>query len=143
MRLHIGSLNDVLEAYNLLKAGTPIYIASSSTPSDEMRLLGAWTDEFGNVYFDYSAVYLDRQDALQVARANQQQCILALYPAKSGRGRVYLLRNTPSNRQVALRTCGGYTADKEWLITAVDSDRAPFKDYIDAIPVVVEFVPVE
>jgi hypothetical protein len=139
LKLNIGSAMGVLDAYNLLKSRVPIYIASSSTPNDTMQFRGAWRDDDGNIHFDYSGVFLDYDLALETARLYNQECILALYPSPSARGRLYLLPDTPLNRQIALETAGGYTADGKYLITAVSEDvPVPFSA-IDCLPVRVEF----
>jgi len=114
----MGTALRVLDAFRLLQRGVPVYIASA--PEDECAFLlkGAWRDDDGRVHYDRSTIYLQRQTALEVARAFQQQCILALVPFEDAEGAVYLLKDTPLNRTLALRYAGGYTADGEYLFTA-------------------------
>jgi hypothetical protein len=144
-RLIIGQPDiSVFEVFSLLKTGTAVYIASAPVPAEGMRLRGAWQDESGNTHFDYSGVFLSKEAALSVARAHNQQCILALMPSPYARGKVYLIQDTIANRTLALQKAGGYTADGEWLFTAVPEDHSPFTDdYTECLPVIVEFLPVQ
>jgi hypothetical protein len=115
----LGTALRVLDAFRLLQKGVPVYIASA--PEDEAAFLlkGAWRDEEGRIHFDRSTIYLQRSTALEVARAFRQECILALTPYTDAEDAVYLLKDTPLNRTIALRYAGGYTADGEYLLVAV------------------------
>jgi hypothetical protein len=74
-----------------------------------------------------------------------QQCILRLYPSYSAKSGVFLLQDTPFTRQVALEYAGGYTADGNWLLTAVENpDTLPLEEsYEEYLPVEIEFLPVK
>ena len=119
--LQLGTLG-VSDAVSVLLAGIPVYVASAVEPTDELKLRGGWVDDDGNLHYDWAGFYLCKDTALQVGRANAQQCILSLTPNAIGTGRVYLLKDTPRNRNIALKYCGGYTADGKCLITATNKD---------------------
>jgi hypothetical protein len=134
----------VLDGFRLLQAGIPLYIVSAPLDSRALPLEGGWTDDEGVVYLDASCITLNRETALRIGREYNQQCILRLYPCYDGKSEVYLLRDTPFSRQVALEVAGGYTADGEWLFTAIDANRSPFEDaYEDYLPADMEFIPVK
>jgi hypothetical protein len=136
----------VSETFETLKAGLPVYIASSPETTDEMRLRGAWRDTDGDIHYDWACAYLAKDTALQVGKAFQQQCILALTPNRKAKGRVYLMPDSIRNRVCALRYAGGYTADGFSLITAVvDAEPIPFEvlGEVQSIPCKVEFIPCE
>jgi hypothetical protein len=114
----MGTALRVLDAFRLLQKGVPVYVASA--PEDECAFLlkGAWKDDEGRIHYDRSTIYLQRRTALEVARAFRQECILALTPYADAEGAVYLLKDTPLNRSLALQYAGGYTADGEYLLVA-------------------------
>jgi hypothetical protein len=113
-----GTALRVLDAFRLLEKGVPVYVASASEDESAFPLKGAWKDDEGRIHYDRSTFYLQRRTALEVARAFQQQCILALTPRSEAEGTVYLLKDTPLNRTLALQYAGGYTADGEYLLVA-------------------------
>jgi len=134
-----------LDAIRLLEAGLPVYVVSAPKDTDALPLEGAWKDDEGRIHYDCSCVCINPETAYAIGRAYNQQCILRLYPCHSASGGVYLLKDTPFVRQVALDYAGGYTADGEWLFTAVQSDAdAPFDEaYEEYVPADIEFVPVK
>jgi hypothetical protein len=129
---------NVADAFRLLKTGVPIYIAPAPEATDEIRLREAWKDNNGDIHYDYSAVYLDKDTALQVARAFNQDSILALRLAKRGKGKAYLLRDTIHNRVMTLLHAGGYTADGNFLLTATDGFLPLVA--VDVAPVKIDFL---
>ena len=135
----------VLDAIRLLEAGLPVYVVSAPPETQALPLEGAWKDDEGRIHFDCSCVCIDAEKAHAIGRAYNQQCILRLYPCHDGQGGVYLLKDTPFARQVSLDYAGGYTADGEWLFTAVQNDAdAPFDEaYEEYVPADIEFVPVK
>ena len=142
MRL-LGYLS-ALDAISLLQAGIPVYIVSSPLETRALPLEGAWKDEEGRIHYDCSCICINPQTAYRIGKEYNQQCILRLYPAFDGKGEVYLLKDTPFARQVALEYAGGYTADGEYLFTAVDGDNSPFLEaYEEVIPVEIDFLPVK
>jgi hypothetical protein len=131
------------DAFRLLQAGLTVYVVSSPTDSCALPLEGAWVDGEGNTHYDCSAVVLNPETAHAIGRAYRQQCFIRITPCANGNSEVYLLRDSAFARQVALAYCGGYTADGDYLFTAVDGDRNPFEDgYTDWLCADVEFVPV-
>jgi hypothetical protein len=107
-------------------------------------LEGAWKDEEGRIHYDCSCICLSVEKAYEIGKAYNQQCILRLYPSYDAKGKVYLLKDTPFARQVALEYAGGYTADGEWLFTAIAGDTSPFEEaYEEVIPVEIDFPPVK
>jgi len=117
----------VLDAFTILRAGVPIYIASAPERSNTLPLRGGWKDEVGTVHYDRACVYLSEQKAMRVARAFGQQCILALAPNPNAKGRVYLLQDSVRNRVYALYRAGGFTADGDYLLVAVADGELPFE----------------
>ena len=118
---------NVVDAFRLLKAGVPIYIASAPEATGEIRLREAWKDDDGDIRYDYSAVYLAEEPALTVARAFNQPYILALTANPKAKAKAYLLPDTIRNRVYALRYAGGYISDGTYLMTAVEAGkRVPF-----------------
>ena len=138
--LQLGTLG-VLDAISVLTAGLSVYVASASEPSDELHLRGGWIDDDGNLHYDWAGFYLCKDTALQVGRANKQECILSITPNLTGSGRVYLLQDTLRNRNIALKYCGGYTADGKYLITATNKDIpiTLLNKVQDVIPVEIDF----
>jgi len=134
----------VLDGYRLLEAGIPLYIVSAPLESRALPLEGGWKDDDGVVYLDASCICINPETAHRIGREYNQKCILRLYPCYDGKSEVYLLRDTPFTRQVALQYAGGYTADGEWLFTAVDANHSPFTEAYEAcLPVDMEFLPVK
>jgi hypothetical protein len=140
----LGFLN-TSDAFTLLKAGLAVYIVSAPTETRAFPLDGAWMDAEGNLHTDCSCILLNIATAHALGKEYNQQCILALYPSPIAKGSVYLLKDIPLNREIALRFAGGYTADNEHLLVAFDDDsRCPFIDgYTEYLPVEVEFIPVK
>ena len=133
-----------IDAFRLLQAGLPVYVVSAPLESNALPLEGAWKDEEGKVHLDCSCICLSVEKAYEIGRLYNQECILRLYPSYASEGEVYLLRDTPFTRQVALEYAGGYTADGEWLFTAINGDNSPFLEaYEDVIPVDIDFLPVK
>jgi len=117
----------VSDAFAVLRAGVPIYIASAPEASGVLPLRGAWKDKDGDLHFDLACVYLSKDTALQVARAFNQKCIFAATPNPEARGRVYLLQDTVRNRVLSLRYAGLYVADGTHLLTAVADGELSFE----------------
>jgi len=117
----------VSDAFTILRAGIPVYIASAPEPSGALPLRGAWKDDEGNLPFEVFCVYLSKETALKVARAFQQRFIIALTPNPEAQGRVYLLQATVRNRVLSLRYAGLYIADDTHLLTAVADGELPFE----------------
>jgi len=133
-----------LDAVRLLQAGLPVYIVSAPLETNALPLEGGWKDNDGRIHLDCSAICLNIETAYEVGRLYNQECILRLYPCYDGKAEVYLLKDTPFTRQVALEYAGGYTADGEWLFTALDASLSLFTDaYEDFVPVDMEFLPVK
>ena len=132
----------VVDAFTLLEAGLPVYIVSAPSETLALPLHGAWRDGDGTLHIDCSAIVLSPLTAHAIGREYNQQCILRLYPSHCGNGEVYLLRDIPLNREIALQYCGGYTADGTHLLTATTADVS-FEDYEDFVPVDIDFVPVK
>jgi hypothetical protein len=82
---------------------------------------------------------------LTTARKYKQECILALEPNPNARGRVFLLKDLPLNREICLQYAGGYTADGNHIITAVQDGKAiPFlQELVESVPVNIIFLPVK
>ena len=118
---------NVVDAFRLLKAGFPVYIASAPEATDETRLRGAWKDREGNIHYDRSAFYLEPETAMAVARAFGQDCVLGLYPNSFGNGRVYLLKDLIRHRVLALHHTGNYVSDGEHLLVACLGNKLPFE----------------
>ena len=137
----LGYLSAV-DAFTLLEAGLPVYIVSAPSETLALPLQGAWRDGDGTLHIDCSAIVLSPLTAHAIGREYNQQYILRLYPSHCGDGEVYLLRDIPLNREIALQYCGGYTADGTHLLTATTAD-VPFEDYVDFVPVDIDFVPVK
>jgi len=135
----------VAGVHRLLKAGIPVYIASAPIETNALPLQGGWIDGDGEVHLDLAQAYLNKDTALEVARTFQQECILALEPNPNAQGKVFLLKDLPLNREICLRYAGGYTADGEYIITAVQEGKAvPFlQELVESVPVEVSFLPVE
>jgi len=134
----------VVDAIRLLEAGIPVYIVSAPLETDALPLEGVWLDDEGNIHHDCSCVCISVETAHYIGREYNQQCILRLYPSHDAQGEVYLLRDTPFTRQIALEYAGGYTADGEWLFTATNSDNFPLSEtYEECVPVEIEFIPVK
>ena len=135
----------VVDAIRLLQAGLPVYIVSAPVDTQALPLDGAWQDDDGRVHYDCSCICLSVEKALEIGRMFNQQCILRLYPSHSANGSVYLLKDSPLARQVSLEYAGGYTADGDWLFTAVDNNRSvPFQEsYEEWVPADIEFIPVK
>jgi hypothetical protein len=108
----------VLDAFHRLQAGYKLYIASAPEDESAFILNGAWRDDEGRIHHDRSTIFLQRETAMEVARAFRQQCILALTPDPDAEEMVYLLKDTAHNRSIALLYAGGYTADGEYLLVA-------------------------
>jgi len=117
----------VSDAFTILRAGIPAYIASAPEPSGALPLRGGWKDDEGNLPFEVFCVYLSKETALKVARAFQQRFIIALTPNPEAQGRVYLLQDTVRNRVLSLRYAGLYIADGTHLMTAVADGELPFE----------------
>jgi len=117
----------VSDAFTILRAGLPVYIASAPEPSGALPLRGAWKDDEGNLPFEVFCVYLSKDTALKVARAFGQKFIIALTPNPEAQGRVYLLQDTVRNRVLSLRYAGLYVADGTHLLTAVADGELPFE----------------
>ena len=133
----------VVDAIRLLEAGLPVYVVSAPLETQALPLEGAWVDDDGRVHYDCSCVCINPETAHRIGKQFNQQCILRLCPCEGG-AEVYLLKDTPFVRQIALQYAGGYTADGEWLFTAIDANRSPFEDaYEECIPVEMEFIPVK
>jgi len=140
---HYGYIS-ALDAFRLLQAGIPLYIVSAPLESQALPLEGGWVDDDGVVYLDCSAIVLNPETAHRIGREYNQQCILRICPCYDGKSEVYLLRDTPFSRQVALEYAGGYTADGEWLFTATNPDGFPLSEaYEDCLPADIEFIPVK
>jgi len=136
----------VVDAIRLLQAGIPLYIVSAPKDTDALPLDGAWRDEDGTVYLDCSCICINSETAHRIGREYKQKTILYLYPCSDGYGTVYLLKDTPFTRQVSLERAGGYTADGEYLFTAVeeDDDNPLFCEaYEDSVSVDIVFLPVK
>jgi len=134
----------VLDAIRLLDSGIPVYVVSAPQDTEALPLDGAWVDDDGRIHYDCSGICISLEKALQIGRAYKQECILCLYPEYNAKSQVYLLKDTPFTRQIALQYAGGYTADGEWLFTAMDANRSPFEDaHEDCVPVEVVFRKVE
>jgi hypothetical protein len=135
----------VMDAFSLLSAGVPVYIASAPEASNAMPLRGAWKDDEGRIHHDLASVYLCRETALEVGAVFQQECILALTPNPNGAGCVCLLPDTPLNRRIALCYAGGYTADGQHLLTAFTGSLG-LPEFVEGEPEIlftdVEFLPV-
>ena len=134
-----------IDAIRLLEAGLPVYVVSAPADTHALPLDGAWKDDDGRIHYDCSCVCIDAEKAHAIGRAYNQQCILRLYPSCFTKSGVFLLKDTPFTRKIALDYAGGYTADGQWLFTAVeDADTAPFEEaYEEYVPVEVEFLPVK
>jgi len=133
-----------VDAIRLLEAGLPVYVVSAPIDSQALPLEGAWKDDDGRIHYDCSCVCIDAEKAHAIGRAYSQQCILRLYPTCFTRSGVFLLKDTPFTRKIALDYAGGYTADGEWLFTAVDNiDALPLEEeYEEYVPAEIEFIPV-
>jgi len=131
----------VSDAFTVLRAGLPVYIASAPEASGALPLRGAWKDDDGDLHFDLACVYLSKDTALQVARAFNQMCIFAATPNPEARGRVYLLQDTMRNRVLSLRYAGGYTADGTHLMTSVADGELPFEPIgeVHSLPADIDF----
>jgi len=133
-----------LDTFRLLQAGITVYIVSAPLESRALPLEGGWKDDEGRIHLDCSCVCLNIETAYKIGRLYDQECILRITPCADGESEVYLLNDTAFARQVSLDYCGGYTADGEYLFTAVSRDHAPFEDsYIDWLPADMEFIPVK
>jgi len=134
-----------IDAIRLLEAGIPVYVVSAPIDSQALPLEGAWKDDEGRIHFDCSCICIDAEKAYAIGRAYNQECILRLYPSAFAESGVFLLKDTPFVRQVALDYAGGYTADGEWLFTAVDNiNTLPLEEeYEEYVPADIEFVPVK
>jgi len=133
-----------LDAIRLLEAGLPVYVVSAPLDTHALPLEGAWKDDEGRIHYDCSCICLNIQKAYEIGRLFNQECILQLYPSFTAEGQVYLLKDTPFARQVALEIAGGYTADGEYLFTAIAGDTPAFEEaYEDFLPVEVDFIPVK
>ena len=138
-----GYLNAV-DAFRLLQAGLTVFIVSAPPETQALPLDGGWKDDDGNLHYDCSAVVLNPETALTIARAFRQQCIMSITPCYDGNSEIYLLKDSELARKACLAYCGGYTADGEYLFTAVARDCAPFIDsYTDWLYADVEFIPVK
>jgi hypothetical protein len=134
----------VLDAIRLLQAGLPIYVVSAPVDTNALPLEGGWKDEEGRIHYDLSCICLNIEKAYEIGRLFNQECILSLYPSSTPNGEVYLLKDTPFARQVALEYAGGYTGDGEWLFTAITGDTSIFEEaYEDFVPVEIDFLPVK
>jgi hypothetical protein len=133
----------VSDAFTILRAGIPVYIASAPEASGVLPLRGGWKDDKGDLHFDLSCVYLSKDTALKVARAFGQVCIFAATPNPEATGRVYLLQDTMRNRVYSLRYAGGYTADGTHLMTAVADGELPFEPIgeVYSLPADISFPP--
>ena len=141
IRRHFGYIS-ALDAFRLLQAGLTLYVVSAPPETNALPLEGGWKDDNGNLHFDCSAVVLNPETARTIGRAFRQQCILRITPCANGTSEVYLLKDTALTRQVALAYAGGYTADGEYLFTAVNAERSVFEDdYADWLTADVEFIP--
>jgi hypothetical protein len=126
----------VLEAFEELKAGNPVYIASAPEGMDTQMVRGAWKDSKGKIYHDLCAFYSHKDTAMTIAHLYGQKCIFCLYPAPLGNGRVYLLKDSLRNRVLALRYGGGYVSDSEHLLIACLGSEPPFEmEIVDSLPV--------
>jgi len=134
-----------LDAIRLLEAGLPVYVVSAPPETQALPLEGAWKDDEGRIHYDCSCVCIDAEKAHAIGRAYNQQCILRLYPSAFAKSGVFLLKDTPFVRQIALDYAGGYTADGEWLFTAVDNiNTLPLEEeYEEYVPADIDFVPVK
>jgi hypothetical protein len=135
----------VVDAIRLLEAGVPIYVVSSPADTNALPLEGCWKDDDGRVHYDCSCICINAETAYAIGRAYNQQCILRLYPSCFAKSGVFLLRDTPFVRQIALEYAGGYTADGNWLFTAVeDIHTLPLEEeYEEYVPAEIDFLPVK
>jgi len=134
----------VVDAIRLLQAGLPVYVVSAPAETQALPLEGAWVDDDGNIHYDCSCICINLETAIRIGKEYNQECILGLYPHHDGKGEVYLLKDTPFTRQIALEYAGGYTADGEWLFTAVNSDNFPLSEaYEEYVVADIEFRPVK
>jgi len=132
------------DAIRLLEAGLPVYIVSAPLDTRALPLEGAWKDEQGRIHYDCSCICLSVEKAYEIGRLYNQECILRLYPSSTAKGEVYLLKDTPFARQIALEYIGGYTADGEYLLTALVGETSLFEEaYEEFLPVEVDFLPVK
>jgi len=139
----LGYLSAV-DAIRLLEAGLPVYVVSAPLDTRALPLEGAWRDEEGRIHYDCSCICLSVEKAYEIGRLYNQECILRLYPSSTAEGEVYLLRDTPFARQIALEYAGGYTADGEYLFTAITGDTSFLEEaYEDFLPVDIDFLPVK
>jgi hypothetical protein len=134
-----------MDTIRLLQQGIPVYIVSAPYESRVLPLDGAWVDDDGKVHLDCSAVVLNPEVANAIGRKYNQECILRLYPTYFAKNGVFLLQDTPFTRKIALDYAGGYTADGEWLFTAVkDIYTLPLEEeYEEYVPVDIDFLPVK
>jgi hypothetical protein len=134
-----------IDAIRLLEAGLPVYIVSAPADTHALPLDGAWVDDDGRIHYDCSCVCINTETAHAIGRKYNQQCILRLYPSCFTKSGVFLLKDTPFTRTIALDYAGGYTADGEWLFTAVENiNTLPLEEeYEEFIPAEVEFIPVK
>jgi hypothetical protein len=125
----------VSEAFAMLKAGTPLFVASAPEGMDTQGLREAWKDSKGYFHSDLCAFYTRIEDAMTVARLYGQDCILCLFPAPSGNGRAYLVKDLIRNRVSAIREAGGYIADGEHLlITRLGDEPLSEMEVEDSLP---------
>jgi hypothetical protein len=141
---YISGYISVVDAFRLLEAGITVYVVSAPPETNALPLDGGWKDDDGKVHLDCSAVVLNPATARAIGEKYNQQCILQITPCFDGKSEVYLLKDSPLARQVSLDYCGGYTADGEYLFTAVDADCSPFEEaYEDLLIADIEFIPVK
>ena len=143
IRRHFGYIS-ALDAFRLLQAGLTVYVVSAPPETDALPLEGAWRDDTGTAHFDCASIVLNPETARTIGRAFRQQYILRITPDANGNSEVYLIKDTPFARQVALNVAGGYTADGNWLFTAVDREKSIFEDgYTDWLYADCELIPVK
>jgi len=139
---YISGYISAVDAFYLLRAGIPVYAVSAPLETHALPLAGGWKDDDGNIHIDCSAFVLNPSTAHEIGREHNQQCIMRITPCANGNSRVYLLKDSEFARQVSLNYCGGYTADGESLLTAVEKERSPFvEEYTDWLYADVEFIP--
>jgi hypothetical protein len=139
----MGTREYLMGIFYLLQAGRTVYIVSAPADTHALPLDGAWIDDNGNLHMDCAAVVFSPTTAYTISRAFHQKCFLHITPCPNGLHRVYLLKDTPLLRQVALKWAGGYTADGQHILVAVDANNSKFfTDYIGCLTANIEFVSV-
>ena len=141
---YIAGYISASDAFYLLEAGITLYVVSAPVDTHALPLAGAWKDDTGTIHTDCSAVVLNPATAHEIGREYNQHYILRITPCADGNSEVYLIKDTPFAREVALKFAGGYTADGNWLFTVVNRERSIFEDsYTDWLYADCELVPVK